>query len=142
MKEIWNKYHEKIITFLLFGVLFVSIVTVTALLGGMIMRIFGFAYKSVENIILFFIIATIISYPLSLIAEVLPKVLLSFDILSKQIAILLYIILDTIATCFGLSVVDYFMETVSANALSIVVVSLLLSLLEIKNIDKKPKGIE
>lgn len=82
MKKIWNKYHENIITFFLIGVLFVSVISVMALLGGAIMKIFGFEYKSVSNIILFFIIATIVSCPVNLMAGALPKVLLSFGRLS------------------------------------------------------------
>lgn len=142
MKKIWKKYHENIITFLLLGVLFVGVVSVIALFGGAIMKIFGFEYKSVGSIILFFIIATIISCPVNLIAGALPKVLLSFDRLSKQVAILLYIILDTVATSFGLSIVDYFMETVSATGFSIIIVSFLLALPGITDIDEKPKGVK
>lgn len=43
------------------------------------MRLFGFYYTSVGSIILFFIIATIISYPFSLLADVLPKALLMLE---------------------------------------------------------------
>lgn len=142
MKQIWKKYQEKIITFFLFVALFIGAVSVIALFGGSIMKIFGFQYKSVGNIILFFILATIVSYPISLIAGTLPKILLSFGRLSKQTAILFYVILDTIATSFGLSVVDYFMETVSATDHSIIIVSFLLALPGIKDIDEKPKGVK
>ena len=88
MKEIWNRHKEKLITFLLCGLLFVGVLSIIALLGGAIMKIFGFEYESIGSIILFFVIATIISYPFSLIAEVLPKVVLSFGKLPKQMAIL------------------------------------------------------
>ncbi len=91
MKEIWNRHKEKLITFLLCGLLFVGVLSIIALLGGAIMKIFGFEYESIGSIILFFVIATIISYPFSLIAEVLPKVVLSFGKLPKQMAILFYI---------------------------------------------------
>lgn len=115
MKEIWNRYKENLITFLLCGLLFVGLLSIIALLCGAIMKIFGFEYESIGSIILFFVIATIISYPFSLIAEVLPKVVLSFGKLPKQMAILFYIILDTFATFYGLRVVDYFMQSVSAT---------------------------
>lgn len=141
MKQFWNRNHEKIITFLLFAILFLGIVAVIALLGGAVMKIFGFEYKTVGSIILFFLIATIISFPISLIAETLPKVLLAFEKLSKELAILLYIVLDTIVTFLGLSTVDYFMESVSASDTSIAIVALLLSLTGIKDIAKKPKGV-
>ena len=141
MKEIWNRHKEKLITFLLCGLLFVGLLSIIALLCGAIMKIFGFEYESIGSIILFFVIATIISYPFSLIAEALPKVFLYFGKLSKQIAILFYIILDTFATFYGLRAVDYFMQSVSATDISIIVVSLILALFGISDIDRRIKGI-
>ena len=141
MKEIWNRYKEKLITFLLCGLLFVGLLSIIALLCGAIMKIFGFEYESIGSIILFFVIATIISYPFSLIAEALPKVFLYFGKLSKQIAILFYIILDTFATFYGLRAVDYFMQSVSATDISIIVVSLILALFGISDIDRRIKGM-
>ena len=139
MKGIWNRHKEKIITFLLCGLLFVGIISIIAILGGAIMKIFGFEYESIGSIILFFIIATIISYPLSLIAQALPKALLFLGKLSKQMAILLYILLDTFATFYGLRVVDYFMQSVSATDISIIIVSFILTLFGINDVDKKTK---
>lgn len=57
-----------------------------------------FEYHSIGSIILFFIIATILSYPLSLPEKALPKALLSLGRLSLQTAKLLYIALDTFVT--------------------------------------------
>ena len=142
MKEIWNRYKEKLITFLLCGLLFVGLLSIIALLCGAIMKIFGFEYESIGSIILFFVIATIISYPFSLIAEVLPKVVLSFGKLPKQMVILFYIILDTFATFYGLRVVDYFMQSVSATDISIIIVSLILALFGINDVDIKTKGTD
>lgn len=110
MKWILKRHKEKIITFLVCGLLFIGILSMIALLSGAIMKIFGFEYESIGSIILFFVIATIISYPFSLIAEALPKVFLYFGKLSKQMAILFYIILDTFATFYGLRAVDYFIS--------------------------------
>lgn len=142
MKKIGKKAHEKIITFLLFVVLYVGVVSVIALVCGVIIRFLGFEYKSIGSIILFFLISTIITYPVSMIAEMLPKVLLSFDKISRKSAILLYVILDTIATALGLIIIDYFMESVSATVLSIIIIALLLSLIGVKDIDKKPDKVE
>lgn len=137
MKEFWHKYNERIVIFFLFGILFIIIIVITTLLGGVVMKIFDFQYKSVGSIILFFLIAAILSCPLNLIAETLPKVLFSLKKLPKQSAVSLYIILDTISTSLGLSIVDYFMDNVSVTDISIII-SFLLSLFGIKDIDKKP----
>lgn len=79
------------------------------------MRLFGFYYTSVGSIILFFIIATIISYPFSLLADVLPKALLMLEKIDKQSAVIMYLLLDTFATFMGLRIVDYFMQSISVH---------------------------
>ena len=107
MREFFEKHKEKIITLLLCGVLLIIVLSVLALISGAIMKVFGFEYRSIGSIILFFIIATIISYPLGLIAGALPKALLSLDKVSMPTAITLYLILDTFATFWGLRITDY-----------------------------------
>lgn len=106
LKEFFEKHKEKIITLLLCGVLFIIVLSVLALISGAIMKVFGFEYRSIGSIILFFIIATIISYPLGLIAGAFPKALLSLDKVSIYTAMALYLILDTFATFWGL-VLEY-----------------------------------
>ena len=68
------------------------------------------------------------SFPLNLIAGALPKALYELERISKLDALILYLTLDTIATSFGLKIVDYYMSSVSATTLSIVVISFLLAL--------------
>jgi len=94
------------------------------------MKLFGFQYESIGSIILFFIIATTISFPLNLIAGALPKALYELERISKRYALILYLTLDTIATSFGLKIVDFYMSSVSATTISIVVISFLLALPE------------
>ena len=90
LKEFFEKHKEKIITLLLCGVLFIIVLSVLALISGAIMKVFGFEYRSIGSIILFFIIATIISYPLGLIAGAFPKALLSLDKVSIYTAMALF----------------------------------------------------
>ncbi len=79
----------------------------------------------------------IFSFPINLITEALPNVLLRLRKVSKGGAIFLYLVFDTAATALGLAVVDYFMESVSATEISILVVSFLLSLMDVKDIGGK-----
>ena len=62
---------------------FIGMLSIIALVSGTIMRLFGFQYKSVGSIILFFIIATIMSFPLNLIAGALPKALYKLERISE-----------------------------------------------------------
>ena len=116
---------EKFKTFAICGMIFLLILSIIALISGYIMKIFGFQYESVGSIILFFIIATIMSFPLNLIASAFPKALLKLGKINWRTAFILYLVLDTVATSFGLKVVDYYMPIVSATNISIIIISLL-----------------
>ena len=123
-----NKFKidkEKFKTFIMCSTIFLVVLSIIALISGSIMKIFGFQYKSIGNIVLFFIIATIMSFPLNLIAGAFPKALLKLGKINRQTAFIIYLILDTIATSFGLLVVDYYMPTLSATNISIIIISLL-----------------
>ena len=126
--DFFKNNKEKLITFIVCGTIFVAVLSVIALLSGVVMRLFGFRYQSIWSIDLFFIIATVVSYPINLIAGGLPKALYKLKRISKNIAIILYLALDTIATCFGLLIVDYCMSTIAASDLSKLVISFILAL--------------
>ena len=128
MKKFWIDNKDKIITFIICGTIFIGMLSIITLISGTVMKLFGFQYESIGSIILFFIIATIMSFPLNLIAGALPKALYELKRISKLYAFILYLILDTIATSFGLKIVDYFMSSVSATTISIIVISFLLAL--------------
>lgn len=116
----------------------IGIIAVIAVPAGFIMKLFGFEYTSVWSIIWFFVVATIVSYPIGLFAEAIPKVLLNeFHKVTVWQARFIYVFLDTIATAVGLTVVDGIMESVSATDTAIFVVSLVLALLNIKDIKEK-----
>ena len=125
-----NKFQidkEKMKTFIICGTIFLAVLSIIALISGSIMKIFGFQYKSIGSIILFFIIATIMSFPLNLIAGAFPKALIRLGKINRQTAFIIYLILDTIATSFGLKIVDYYMPTVSTTNISIIIISLILA---------------
>ena len=129
---------EKFKTFAICGMIFLFILSIIALISGYIMKIFGFQYESVGSIILFFIIATIMSFPLNLIASAFPKALLKLGKINWRTAFILYLVLDTVATSFGLKVVDYYMPIVSATNISIIIISLLFAFMgkdDFKNVN-------
>ena len=129
---------EKFKIFAICGMIFLLILSIIALISGSIMKIFGFQYESVGSIILFFIIATIMSFPLNLIASAFPKALLKLGKINWRTAFILYLVLDTVATSFGLKVVDYYMPTVSATNISIIIISLLFAFMgkdDFKNVN-------
>lgn len=115
-------------------ILFVLIIlSIIAIFGGAVMQLFGFEYKSIGSIIIFFVISTILSLPISILAKAFPKALLELNRLNLLSARVLYVILDTIATAIGMLIVDYFMKGVSASQESIFVIALLLAILSAKD---------
>ena len=131
-----NKEREKIITFILGALLIIVVLAIIAIFSGAIMRLLGFEYESVGGFILYFIIASVVSYPINLIAGALPKALLNLDRITREIAVCMYVLLDTIATFYGFYIVDYFMPSVSANTISLTVLALVFALFGISDIKK------
>ncbi|MFR2835490.1 MAG: YrvL family regulatory protein [[Clostridium] nexile] len=90
-----------------------GIVSVIALVGGSIMKIFGFRYESVGKIILFFLIFAIVGFPTEVFAQALPNALLSLDRISFLGAKVLFVFLDTISTTIAMAIVDHYEGCVS-----------------------------
>ena len=132
-----NKEREKIITFILGALLIIVVLAIIAIFSGAIMRLLGFEYESVGGFILYFIIASVVSYPINLIAGALPKALLNLDRITGEIAVCMYVLLDTIATFYGFYIVDYFMPSVSANTISLIVLALVFALFGISDVKEK-----
>lgn len=132
-----NKEREKIITFILGALLIIVVLAIIAIFSGAIMRLLGFEYESIGGFILYFIIASVVSYPINLIAGALPKALLNLDRITREIAVCMYVLLDTIATFYGFYIVDYFMPSVSANTISLIVLALVFALFGISDVKKK-----
>ena len=120
----------KSIGFLIIVGIIVALVSVIAIFGGALMKLFGFTYQSVGCIILFFVISGIFSFPIELFVKAIPKVLFShFKKINELEAKIMFVVLDTLLSMVMFSTVDYFMKSVSATPISLFIVSLVMSLL-------------
>ena len=128
-KRILKDVLDSLLVFLIAVVLFIGAIALLCVFGGEIMRVFGFQYSSVRSVIGFFVIGAVISWPVSLAAEAIPKVL-CYDkkAIPKWLAVVMYVVLATLATSLGLFAVDSHTTKVVANQPSIIVVSFLLAL--------------
>lgn len=125
----------KFIGFLIIVGILVAIISLIALFGGELMKVFGFTYQSIGSILIFFIISGILAFPMELFVKAIPKVLFSyFKKLNEFEARILFIVLDTVLSMAIFSVVDYFMKGVSATPVSLFVVSLIMSLLYMNDV--------
>ena len=134
-QRIKKDFMNSFLTFLVAVALFIGFIALLSVFGAEIMRMFGFTYRSVRSVMTFFVVGAIISWPISLAAEAIPKIL-CFDkkLIPKWQAVIMYILLATFATAVGLFIVDAHMTGVVANRTSIVVVSLLLAMCNCRSI--------
>ena len=120
----------KSIGFLIIVGIIVALVSVIAIFGGALMKLFGFTYQSVGSIILFFVVSGILGFPIELFVKAIPKVLFShFKKINELEAKIMFVVLDTLLSMVMFSTVDYFMKSVSATPISLFVVSFVMSLL-------------
>lgn len=127
-KRIIKDVVDSFLIFLVAVALFIGAIALLCVFAGEVMRCFGFTYHSVRGVIRFFVIGAIISWPISLAAEAIPKVL-CYDkkLIPKWMAVIMYVVLATVATSIGLFVVDAHTQEVVANRPSIIAVSFLLA---------------
>ena len=127
-KRILKDVLDSFLVFLVAVILFIGAIALMCVFGGEVMRVFGFQYSSLRSVIEFFVIGAIISWPISLAAEAIPKVL-CYDkkMIPKWLAVVMYVVLATFATALGLFAVDSHTTKVVANQPSIIAVSFLLA---------------
>ena len=114
-----------------------SVFSLVALFGGAIMHFFGFTYQSVGSIILFFFITGLAGFPCEILARALPMALLHMEKISITAARVVFFILDMTVTVFFMLLVDYFMDSVSATDLSVIVIAAMMALSSIGDIKEK-----
>ena len=136
MKQI-KDYIGKFIGFLIIVGIIGTILSLIALFGGALMKVFGFTYQSVGSIILFFVISGVLAFPIELFVKAIPKVLFShFKKINKIEAKTVFVVLDTALSMVMFSLVDYFMASVSATPIALFVVSLAMSMLCMNDVIK------
>ena len=134
-----DKKSKKAIIFIIGIALIIAVLSIFAIFSASIMNLLGFEYDSIGSFILYFVIASFVSYPMNLIAGALPKALLKLKKISKQVAMFIYIVLDTVATSLEFYLVDISMSSVSSSIISIVVISLIFAVLGVNEISEKAK---
>ena len=137
MEKIKNILAKFIGSLIILGIIIV-IVSAVSLLGGSLMKLFGFKYQSIGSIILYFVVTGILAFPIEIFVKAIPKVLFShFKKISEIEAKIIFVVFDTILSMLMFSLVDYFMNSVSATPIALFVISLVMSLLSMNDIVEK-----
>ena len=106
----------------------ITIISIIFICSGRLMLFFGFKYNSIISIFIYFGIVTIISIPIDSFTQAFPKALKSLRKINRITEIVLFLLLDTIGTGIIMSLVDYFMDSVSASDLAIFIISFILAI--------------
>lgn len=132
-----KRESNKTVIFIIGIAIIIAVLSIFAVFSASIMHWLGFEYESVGSFILYFIIASFVSYPMNLIAGAFPKALLKLKKISKSFAVFLYMVLDTIATFLGFYLVDVSMSSVESSNISLLVLALIFAALGISDITEK-----
>ena len=117
----------------------IAVIGAIAFGGGMVMSFFGFQSESPMSVVLFFLAATAISYPLIRLVTQIPRIMCVQHMITKGAASALYIALGTAANAICFYVLDLMMDNISATFPAILVISVLLALPGVKDVDKIPQ---
>lgn len=131
-----KKILEPVVGYSMVVIILLAIISIIAIFCGAIMRIFGFEYDSIRSIILFFILVAVTGFPTETLALALPRALLSVEKITIRAAKILFVILDVLSTIITMTVIDYFMESVSASGVAIFVIAILIAIGSMKDVDK------
>ena len=133
LKELLGKVlGSGILIFLVLG-----IPAALALVSGTLMGLLGFRYESVGSLLLFFLLTALVSFPIEVAAAALPRALVSLGWLPQGGGLVLYAALDVLATVLSMSLMDGWMDSVSATATSILVLALLCTVTSLKDFQRK-----
>ena len=131
------KKFDDLLSVLLGVGLILALLSAVALVAGGVMKLLGFTYDSVGSLVLYFILASLLSFVLGNLFSSLPKALYQMGKLNRLEGCILYLILDTLVTAAGLGVMDRWMPSVSATDRAILAVSFLLALPGLRDFKKE-----
>lgn len=141
-KAIRDKFLGPLLGYGIIAGTLLAVVSILALIGGAVMRVLGFTYRSIGSFLLFFLLFLLLDLPFDLAAGALPKALCSMGRLSALQARVLHFVLDLLFSVLAMRAADALMASVSATPLSILAVSLLFALPDLFEKGKADDGID
>ena len=120
---------------IVFGLLLIGL-SLLAVFAGSLMHLLGLQYDTPKSFILYFILASVVAYLLNIGFILIYSLVIAAagikDKMSRNLWRWSFILLGVLSSIIGFTVMDHFMPSVSANFLSILVISVLFALFEKK----------
>lgn len=110
--------------------------SVLSVLASSVMNMLGLHYTSLKSFILYFIIASVVSYILNIVLGALYGTFLATTGIGNKLNGKMWrfslILLDILSSVIGFMVVDFLMLSVSASFISILIISVIFAVLSIR----------
>lgn len=90
------------------------------------LKIVGIEYESIKQLIIFVVIVFLLSIPIDLFVNALPKALYTVGKINKESINLILYPLDFIGNLVAISIPNYFMDTINLSFISTCIFSIIL----------------
>lgn len=133
MKNILYRIKEiflKILAFFIISGIVIGCPILVGFIGSVIMCFLGLNYKSIWDLVIYFLCFFVIEFPLSFAISNFTKILFRFKLISKRITLILPIILNILLYILILSFLDLVLKNIFAPIKSIIVFTLFYAILE------------
>lgn len=120
-------------------ILFLLLVfSLVAVFYGGVMSCFGFEYRSLWSLLLFFMVTGFITFPVEALYTYSIKQAINMEKISQTKGKILFCLFDFISNFLAMVLVEHVMDSISANLLGFATGALLFSLTSVGDIKKTP----
>lgn len=140
MKDKIKVFFEKLPSFATAALVMVGLFLLIVGISGTVMRVFGFHYDSVGQLILYFLLVELLGFPVDLLCQGLPRLLYKRGVADGRQINLFYIPLDTLCSMAVFWIGDQIMEGISATMLSLWIIAFLFAVLTLPIQEGNPMG--
>ena len=140
MKDKIKGFFSKLPSFGVTALVMVGLFLLVVGISGTVMRMFGFHYNSVGQLVLYFLLVELLGFPVDLLCQGLPRFLYKRGVASGRQINLFYIPLDTMCSMVVFWIGDQMMEGISATMLSLWIIAFLFAVLTLPIRDEYPLG--
>lgn len=113
----------------------VAVISTLPVPGDTVMRWFGLKYDSFSAMILYFLLAGVVGFPLQILVKAFPRALLMMGRISMKPAKLLLFVLNTAAIFLMMVLADRLIGAVSVGSVTVFIIALVMSLLSLDDLE-------
>jgi hypothetical protein len=115
-----------IIAWVILATIAIAVIGFLGTAGIVILKIVGIEYQSLKYLIIFMVVLFLVSIPINLFVEPLPKALYTVGKIKRENIDLILYPLDFIGNMVAINIADYFMESIKLSFMSACIFSMIL----------------